>query len=139
MSRKVITLGYLVNTEEDTFQRFNSALKEFIEDGALSEFGVEYRPIESDIYLITVDVDTAFLTPTRLSVALGSYYGIGPCFGHPVCILRIERRFGKDLPSSVLLMDQPYYASHPHVAKKKEGWSIPFSVAAGMGMDMIGG
>ena len=139
MSRKVITLGYLVNSEEDTFQRFSSALKEFIEDGALSEFGVGYRKIESDIYLITVDVDTAFLTPTRLSVALGSYYGIGPCFSAPVCIFRIERKFDKDLPSDILLMDQPYYAHHPHVEKKKKGWSIPFAVAAGMGMDMIGG
>lgn len=139
MSRKVITLGYLVNPEEDTFQRFNSALKEFISDGALSEDGVAYRPIESDIYLITVDVDTAFLTSTRLSVALGSCCGVGPCFGSPACIFRIERKFDKDLPSDILLMDQPYYASHPHIAKKKKGWSIPFAVAAGMGMDKIGG
>lgn len=139
MSRKVITLGYLVNSEEDALRRFQDALKEFIEDGALSEYGVAYHPLESDVCLATVDVDTAFLTPTRLSVALGSYYGIGPCFGSPACVLRIERKFDKDLPSDILLMDQPYYASHPHVAKKKEGWSIPFAVAAGMGMDMIGG
>lgn len=139
MSRKVITLGYLVNPEEDAIRRFYDTLQEFIDDGALSEHGIVQHPIESDIRLITVDVDTAFLTPTRLSVALGSYYGIGPCFSAPACILRIERKFDKELPSDILLMDQPYYASHPHVAKKKEGWSIPFAVAAGMGMDMIGG
>ena len=139
MSRKVITLGYLVNSEEDTMRRFYDALQEFIDDGALSENGISHHPLERDIHLITVDIDTAFLTPTRLSVALGSYYGIGPCFASPACVLRIERKFDKDLPSSVLLMDQPYYASHPHVAKKHEGWSIPFAVAAGMGMDMIGG
>ena len=137
MSRKVITLGYLVNTEE--IESFFHRLREFIDDGSLSEFGIAQHPIESDIRLITVDVDTAFLTPTRLSVALGTYYSVGPCFSSPVCILRIERKFDKDLPSGTLLMDQPYYASHPHVAKKEEGWSIPFAVAAGMGMDTIGG
>lgn len=138
MSRKVITLGYLVNPEEDTIRRVYDTLQEFIDDGALSEHGISQHPIESDIRLITVDVDTAFLTPKRLNVALDSYY-TGPCFTSPVCIFRIERGFDKDLPNDILLMDQPYYASHPHVAKKKEGWSIPFAVAAGMGMDQIGG
>lgn len=138
MSRKVITLGYFVNSEDSTLQFFKNRINEFVEDGALSEFGITYFPIEKDICLATVDVDTAFLTPKRLNVALDSYY-IGPCFTSPVCIFRIERGFDKDLPNDVLLMDQPYYASHPHVAKKKEGWSIPFAVAAGMGMDQIGG
>ena len=139
MSRKVITLGYLVNPEEHSLDRFKSALNYFIEDGALSEFGVAYYILESDICLATVDIDTAFLTPKRLNVAVGSYSGIGPCFSGPACIFRIERPFDKDLPRDILLMDQPYYASHPHVAKKHEGWSIPFAVAAGMGMDKIGG
>ena len=138
MSRKVITLGYLVNSEDSTLQFFKNRINEFVEDGALSEYGITYFPIEKDICLATVDIDTAFLTPKRLNVALDSYY-IGPCFTSPVCIFRIERGFDKDLPNDILLMDQPYYASHPHVAKKKEGWSIPFAVAAGMGMDQIGG
>ena len=138
MSRKVITLGYLVNPEEDPLWHFKDTLREFIEDGALSEHGVSYQMLESDIFLATVDIDTAFLTPMRLHVALNSY-SMHPCFTSPVCIFRIERGFDKDLPRDILLMDQPYYASHPHVAKKHEGYSIPFVVAAGMGMDMIGG
>ena len=103
MSRKLITLGYLVNPEESTLQFFKNRLNEFVEDGALDS------------------------------------YSMHQCFTSPVCIFRIERGFDKDLPSDILLMDQPYYASHWHVAKKKEGWSIPFAVAAGMGMDQIGG
>lgn len=138
MSRKVITLGYLVNAEHDPFWHFRNTLREFIDDGALSEFGVAYHQLESDICLVTVDIDTAFMTPTRLHVALNSY-SMHPCFTAPVCIFRIERGFDKDLPGSVMLMDQPYYTSHPHVEKKKEGFTIPFAVAAGMGMDQIGG
>lgn len=137
MSRKVITLGYLVNPEEYSLDKFKSALNYFIEDGALSEFGVNFHPLENDIWLVTVDVDTAFLTPPRLYEQVNSR-NVTSVFTNPACIFRIERKFDKDLPSGILLMDQPYYASHPHVAKKKEGWSIPFAVAAGMGLDQIG-
>lgn len=46
MSRKVITLGYFVNSEDSTLQFFKKRINEFVEDGALSELGIAYFPIE---------------------------------------------------------------------------------------------
>lgn len=140
MSRKVIQLVYLVpenNTTTAEKHRSNVLEARELFDRAYQEYAIErktmhesaYRIFElsPDLILITVDIDTAYLTPGLWHECVNGF-----CFQFTdSCIARIEYPIKEEFKS----VAYPLYSSSPEVQRTKRGTVPYYRFMTGRGLD----
>lgn len=153
MSRKVIQLGYLLPNDLDYEKTFWNAVKTFQDRGVISKScWLCTWEISPELVMAFVSIDTAFLTPKRFNVELDSTVfrwkskkydqefnadlkDIARCG----CVVRVEYPLQDGAP-----LDNPLDCYSPYIVKTEEKahghrFTRPYNVAAGVGLDWIGG
>ena len=153
MSRKVIQLGYLLPNDLDYEKAFWNVVKTFQDRGIISKHcGFNSWEISPELVMIMVSIDTAFLTPKSFNVELDGtvfrwqskkynheYNGDLKEIARCGCVVRVEYPLQDGAP-----LDKPLGCYSPYIIKTEEKahehrFSRPYNVAAGVGLDWIGG
>lgn len=137
MSRKVISLGYLIPNDGVSVEDFRRAITNVGFFGrsdieCINRKGCSYIELSDDLVLAKVDLDTAFVTPRRF------HEEIGYMRSRAIVVFRVEFRVeGDKLDTLKAGKRTPLYSNSPEVVHIKRNLSLPFEVSSGYGVDMI--
>ena len=137
MSRKVVSLGYLIPNDGVSIEDFKKAITNVgyfgrSEIKCINRKGCTYTQLSDDLILAKIDLDTAFVTPRRF------HEEIGYMRSRATVVFRVNFKVEEDGRDTLKTGERtPLYSNSPEVVHIKRGISLPFEVASGHGIDMI--